>query len=222
MSALAVGLSIDWYADDQSLPELCVKNLPEPRNAPMVGFLTAEGAWIDGFSGWIEDADFLKVLERVEKSPLRLATPAVRKQLEKPAAAVGPAAEKGDWRVVLTAAREAQKSTGACPERDAIAAAEKNARAWAEGELNDVVKLAKTSTDFAGLRKRLGVVKQKFSGEPEAADVDTGMKALQKLVLVREVEATGNPARDLRERHAAPFKDTRWVALFEKPASEQK
>ena len=84
------------------------------------------------------------------------------------------------------------------------------------------MKLAKTSTDPAGLRKRLGVVEQKFASEPEAADVDAGMKALQKLVFVREGEATGNPARDLRERHAAPFKDTRWVALFEKPVSEQK
>ena len=224
MSALAVGLAVDWYAADPAIEELCAKNLPDPRNAPMVGFLTADGVWVDGYSGWIEEVDFLKVLERVEKSPLLLAKPAVRKQLEKHAAAAGPAADKGDWQVVLTAAREARKSTGRCPERDTIVAAETKARAWAAGELDGVVQLAKTSTDLAALRKKLGVVKQKFTGEPEAADADTGMKALQKLALVREVEAAGNPARDLRERHAAPFKDTRWVALFDKPAtaSEQK
>ncbi len=218
MSALVVGLAVDWYTADPTIEQLCAKNLPDPRQAPMVGFLTSDGAWVDGYSGWIEEADFVKVLTRVEKSPLLLATAAVRKQLEKHAAAVGPAADKGDWQTVLIAAREANKSTGRCPERDAIKAAEKKAREWAAAELDAVVQQAKAGGDMAALRKKLGVVKQKFAGEPEAADVDTGMKALQKLTLVREVEATGNPARDLRERHGAPFKDTRWIALFDKPA----
>ena len=217
-----VGLAIDWYDGDRAVYELCVKNLPAPQQAPMVGFLTADGEWVDGFSGWIEPADFVKVLDRVEKSPLLLAKPAVRKQLEKHAATAGPAADKSDWPVVLTAAREARKSTGRCPERDAITTAEIKARAWAAAEIESVVQAAKSSTDLAPLRKKLSAVKQKFPGEPEATDADTGLKALQKLGLVREVEAGGNPARDLRERHAAPFKDTRWVALFEKPAAPEK
>ena len=185
----------------------------------MVAVLTAAGEWVDGFSGWIEQADFVKVLDRVEKSPLLQAKPAVRKQLEKPAAAVGAAADKADWPVVLAAAREARKTNGRCPERDAIIAAEIKARAWAAAEIDSVVQAAKSSADFAPLRKKLAFVKQKFTGEPEATDADTGLKALTKLALVREVEATGNPAKDLRERHAAPFKDTRWVALFEKAAA---
>jgi len=222
ISALTVGVAIDWYSAGPEIEELFAKNLPDPRNAPMVGFLTADGAWVDGFSGWITETDFVKVLERVEQSPLLLATPAVRKRLEKHAATVGPAAEQGNWRVVLAAAREAGKSTGRCPERDAIAAAEKQARTWAAGELDGVVQEAKTGGDLVPLRKRLRVVKDKFAGEPEAADVDTGMAALKKLALVREVEAAGNPARDLRERHAEPFKDTRWVALFDRlPAASE-
>jgi hypothetical protein len=34
-----------------------------------------------------------------------------------------------------------------------------------------------------------------------------------------EVEAAPNPARDLRERSAAPYKGTRWEAVFGKPAT---
>lgn len=162
----------------------------------------------------------MKVLDRVEKSPLLLATPAVRKQLEKHAAAVGPAVEKGTWQVVLAAAREARKSTGSCPERDAIAAAEKTARDWAAGELNAVVQDAKNGGDLVPLRKQLRAVKDKFPDEPESKDVDTGMQALKKLALVREVEAAGNPAANLRERHAEPFKGTRWVAVFDKVPTE--
>src|SRR5262245_11190605 len=217
MSAVAVGLAVEWYSADPAIEDLCMKNLPDPRQAPMVGFLTPEGTWVDGFSGSIDTPAFLKVLERVEQSPLLNAAPAVRKQLEKHAAGVGPACDKGDWQPVLIAAREAKKSYGRCPERDAINAAEKKAREWAATELDAVVQEAKAGGDIAALRKRLGVVKQKFAGEPEAADVDTGLKALTKLTLVRDVEAGGNPARDLRERHRAPFNGTRWTALFDKP-----
>lgn len=222
LSALVVGLAVDWYTADPAIEELCTKNLRDPINAPMVAFLRADGTWVDGFSGWIETPDFLKVLERVEKSPLLEATAAVRKQLDKPAAAVRLATDKGDWQTVLIAAREEKKSIGRCPERDAIRAAEKKARDWAAGELDGVVQQAKAGGDLAALHKKLGVVKQKFAGEPEAADVDIGTKALQKLALMREVEAAGNPARDLRERNAAPFKGTRWVALFDKPAPADK
>jgi hypothetical protein len=54
MSAVAVGLAVEWYSADPAIEELCAKNLPDPRQAPMVGFLTPEGSWVDGFSGWIE------------------------------------------------------------------------------------------------------------------------------------------------------------------------
>ena len=220
LGGMAVGLASDCDKPDETVRNVLREKLPGASTLPFVGFLTADGLWIDGFSGYKDEAEVAAVLARVEKSPLLDAAPAVRKALEKHAAAVGPAADKGDWQPVLVAAREAKKSTGRCPERDAIAAAEKKAREWAAAELDAVVQQAKSGGDLAAARKKLGVVRQKFAGEPEAADVDTGMNAMQKLQLVREVEATGNPARDLRERNAAPFKDTRWTAIFDKPASD--
>jgi hypothetical protein len=218
MTALAVGLAVDWYEADPAILELCTKNLPEPLNAPMVAFVTCDGTFVDGFSGWIESPDFVKVLARVEQSPLLDAAPAVRKQLEKPAAAASAAAAKGDWKVVLAAARDARKTTGRCAERKAIGDAEQQARAWAEAQLAGAAKDAAGGGDLAPLRKQLASVKQQFVGEPEAADAETGTKALQRLQVVREVEAAPNPARDLRERSAAPFQGTRWAAIFAKPA----
>jgi hypothetical protein len=218
MAALAVGLAVDWYEGDPAILELCTKNLPEPLNAPMVAFLTSDGTFVDGFAGWIEPPDFVKVLARAEASPLLLASPAVRKQLEKPAAAATAAAAKGERKAVLAAARDARRTTGRCAERKAIADAEQQARAWAEAQLAGVAQQAAAGGDLAPLRKQLAAVKQQFAGEPEAADADTGTKALQRLQVVREVEAAPNPARDLRERSAAPFRGTRWEAIFAKPA----
>jgi len=218
IQALAVGLAANCDAAEQVVADLLHANLPGAQSLPFVALLTPDGRWIDGYSGWIEEPELLQRLTMAEKSPLLEAATAVRKQLGKHAATVGPAAEKGDWQTVLVAAREEKKSTGRCPERDVIRAAEKKAREWAAAELDGVVQQAKAGGDIVALRKKLGVVKQKFAGEPEAADVETGLKALQKLTLVREVEAGGNPAKDLRERNKAPFKDTRWFALFDKPA----
>ena len=70
------------------------------------------------------------------------------------------------WQPVLIAAREERKSVGRCPERDVIRAAEKKAREWAAAELDGVVQQAKAGGDIVAMRKRLGVVKQKFAGEP--------------------------------------------------------
>lgn len=218
LAALTVGLAVDCDAPEDPLGDLLREKLPGATMLPFIGFFTCDGQWIDGFSGYKDEAAVIEVLSRVERSTLLDAVPAVRKQLEKAAAAVGPAADKGDWAAVLVAAREARKSWGRCSERTAITTAEKQARAWAAYELDAAVQEAKAGGDLPALRKRLAVVKQKFAGEPEAVDADTGLKALQKLALVREVETTGNAARDLRERHAAPFKDTRWTAVFEKPA----
>ena len=218
LAALTVGLAVDWYAAEPAIEELCAKNLPEPRKAPMVGFLTPDGRWVDGYSGWLEEPEFLKVLARAEASPLLLATPAVQKQLAKLAPAATAAAAKGNWKTVLAAAREARKSTGRCAERTAIAEAQQQARAWAETQLAAVAQTAASGGELAPLRKQLAAVEQHFAGEPEAADADTGTKALQRLQVVREVEALPNPARDLRERSAAPYHGTRWEAVFARPA----
>jgi hypothetical protein len=220
IGALAIGLAADCDAPEQEVDEVLHKNLPGASTLPFVGFLTFDGEWIDGASGYLEPAELQALLDRVEKSPLLDAKPAVRKQLEKPAATATAAAAKSDWKAVLVAAREAAKSTGRCPERTAIRAAEQQARAWATGELDGVVKDAAAGAELPPLRKRLAAVRGHFAGEPEAADVDTGLKALQRLQVVREVEAAPNPARDLRERSAAPYQGTRWTAVFTKPAAD--
>jgi hypothetical protein len=214
---LAVGLAADCDAAEEAVEQMFRTNLPDASTLPFVALLTPDGRWIEGASGAQDSTALSLMLGRAEQSPLLDAAAAVRKQLEKPAAAATAAAAKGDWNPVLAAAREARKSTGRCPERTAIADAEKQARTWAEAQLAAAVASAAAGGDLAPLRKQLAAVKQHFAGEPEAADAENGAKALQRLQTVREVEAGGNPARDLRERSAAPWKGTRWEAVFAKP-----
>jgi len=215
----AVGLAADCDNPEESIAAILTAGLPDASMLPFVAFLTPAGEWICGASGRQDEKALLALFDQASKSPLLLATPAVRKALEKHAASAAAAAAKADWKTVLTAAREAKKSTGRCPERTTIAAAEKQARNWAAGELDTIARAAAAGDDLAALGKRLAAVKAPFAGEPEAADADAGLKALQKLAFVREVEAGGNPAKDLRPRSAEPFKGTRWAALFDKPTT---
>lgn len=214
IGALAIGLAADCDEPESDLQTLLRTNLPDAKTLPFVAFLTPEGTWVDGGSGYQDVAEMLAMIERASTSPLMNAKPDVRKALEKPAAAATAAAAKADWKTVLAAAREAKKSTGRCAERTAIADAEKLARDWAASECDTIVRDAAAGGDLPALRKRLAAVKAPFTGEPEAADCDVGQKALQRLQTVREVEAGGNPAKDLRPRSAEPFKGTRWTALF--------
>ena len=220
MADLAVGLAADCDAPESGIGEILHANLPNASTLPFLGFLTPDGLWIDGASGFQDEAAMLALIERVAKSPLLDAKPAVRKQLEKPAATAAAAAAKSDWKTVLVAVREAGKSTGRCPERQAIRAAEEQARAWAMAQLDAAVQEAAAGGDLAAVRKRLTAVKQHFAGEPEGADAETGSKAVLRLQTVREVEANPNPARDLRERSAVPYKGTRWAAIFAKPSDK--
>jgi len=215
----AIGLAADCDNPEESVTAIMTAGLPDASMLPFVAFLTPAGEWICGASGYQDERALLALLDQASKSPLLLATPAVRKALEKPAAAVAVALPKSDWKVILQAARDAARSTGRCTERTTIAAAEKQARTWAAGELDAIARAAAAGDDVAALRKRLAAVKAPFAGEPEAADVDAGLKALQKLAFVREVEADGNPAKDLRPRSAEPFKGTRWATVFDKPTT---
>lgn len=74
--------------------------------------------------------------------------------------------------------------------------------------------LAAAGGELLPRRKPMAPVQQHFGSGPEDADAVTGAKALQRLQVVREVEAAPNPAKDLRPRSAEPFKGTRWSALF--------
>jgi len=217
LSALVVGLAQDWEKPEAAIEELFAKNLPDAKSYPLVAFITVDGKWIEGYSGWLAEPDVLKMLARVEASPLLQAEPAVQKLLAKLAVAATAAVSKEDWKAVLASAREAAKSTGRCADRTAIRAAEKQARAWANGQLEASVQSASSGGDLAPIRRQLAAIKTHFVGEPEGADAETGIKAVQRLTTVREVEANPNPARDLRERSAAPYAGTRWAAIFVKP-----
>jgi hypothetical protein len=138
----------------------------------------------------------------------------VKRAIEKLAATVETALQKSDWKVILQAARQASKMPGRCSERAPIAEAVKQARQWAADEFDAIVQAAAAGGDLTPLRKRLGIVRQHFAGEPEAVEVDVGMKALQRLQLVREIEVAPNPAKDLRPRSAEPYKGTRWAGVF--------
>ncbi|MEO6594262.1 MAG: hypothetical protein ABIP94_05875 [Planctomycetota bacterium] len=216
LGKLAVGLAADCDAPEDGIEGILHEHLPGASTLPFAAFLTEDGVWIDGFSGYKDTADFVQMLAAVEKSPLLEATPAVRKQLEKPAKTATAAAERGDWKVVLGTVREAGKSSGRCEEREAIKAAEKKAREWVAAQFDAVVVAATSGADLAPARKQLAAVKDHFAGEPEAADAEVGRKALIRLTQIRDAEARPNPAKDLREKAAAMFEGARWATIFAK------
>ncbi len=219
LGELAIGFAADCDEPDGNIDILIHDNLPNASTLPFVAFLTPDGQWVCGASGYQEIDAMRALLDQAAASTLMDAKPEVRKALEKHAAAAAAALAKSDWKLVLAAAREAKKSTGRCPERKTIVEAERKARAWAVAEFESIVQAANAGGELVSLRKRLTAMKAPFAGEPEALDCDAGLKALQRLQVVREVEAGGNPAKNLRPRSAEPFKGTRWTALFEPPVA---
>jgi hypothetical protein len=219
IASLAVGLAADCDAPEDAVEELMRAHLGGATMLPFAGFVTHDGKWVGGFSGNQDAAAFAGVLASAEKSPLLDATAAVRKQLEKPAKTATAAAARGDWKSALGAVREAGKSTGRCPERDRIKAADRQAREWAAAQFAAAVEEAGSGGDLAPARKRLAEIKRHFAGEPEAAEAELGSKAVQRLTQIRDAETLPNPARDLRDKAAAMFQGTRWAAIFVKPAN---
>jgi hypothetical protein len=220
IAAAAIGLAADCDAPEESVEALMQANLAGATGLPFVGFLTPDGAWIDGYSGYREGPALLEVLAKAAKSPLLDATTAVRKQLEKLAKGATAAAEKSNWKVVLAAARDAGKSVGRCEERSAIRAAEQQARAWAAGELDAAVQAARAGGDLAPVRKRLAEVRRQFGDEPENADAEQGQKAVLRLTQIRDAETNPNPKRDLREKAAEMFAGSRWATIFDRAAAK--
>jgi len=218
IAALAVGLATDCDRPEQEVASLLVANLPGAGTLPFVAFVTPELKWIEGFSGYRDEGAFLKVLDTAEKSPLLNASEEGRKKLAGLVEKAGKAAEKGEWKGVLAACREGADVTGRCPERVQIDALEKKARAWVGDKFAAAVRTAQEGGDLAEARKALHEVKKQFAGEPESADADTGLKALQRLSNIRDAEsgkASINPA-GLREKATRDSKGSRWAAAFEK------
>jgi hypothetical protein len=222
LSALAIGLASDCDAPEGSVEEIMRAKLPGATGLPFVAFLTPDGVWVDGYSGYKDAPALLEVINTVEKSPLLDATPAVARRLEKVAKAATDAAEKGNWKAVLAAAREAGKSTGRCPERTAIKAAERQAREWAAEQFETAVQTARSGGDLAPVRKSIADVRRHFADEPEGEEAETGRKAVLRLTQIRDAEGRPNPKRDLRETAAETFAGSRWATIFDRPPAAGK
>jgi hypothetical protein len=119
----------------------------------------------------------------------------------------------------MRAAQAAARTTGRCPERETLAELVQKARAWAAEQFGAAVRMARTGGDLKEPRKVLGNVKRAFSGQPEAADADTGLKALRRLSQIVSIESRPSPPAGLREKAAEKYEGTRWASVFE-PAEE--
>jgi len=215
IGALAVGLAADCDAPEHEVQEIMKANVTG-QVLPFVGFISHDGKWVDGFSGFKDLEGFLKVLETADQSPLLNATDAVRKKITALAKIAEKAAERGDWKAVMKASRDASKMTGRCPERQVLAALVKQAREWAAARFDAIVQDARSGRDPAELSKALNEVKRHFLGEPEAAEADAGLKAVQKLSQVVAAESSEKPVEGAREKAAAACEGTRWAGIFEK------
>jgi hypothetical protein len=215
IAPLAVGLAADCDSPESEVEQIMAKNLSGANTLPFAGFLTHDLKWVSGFSGYKDEAAFAAFVESAEKSPLLEATEAVRKKLAELAAKAGKAAEKGEWKAVLAAGREADATSGRCPDRAALAEAVKKARAWAEERFGEAIAVAREGKDLAEARKALEAVRKQFSGEPEAAEADAGFKALTRLGNIRAMEEkkSGDP-KALREKAAKDHEGSRWAAVF--------
>jgi hypothetical protein len=215
-----VGLAADCDSPEADVQSLMAKSLPGASMLPFAGFVTPELLWVGGFSGYKDEGAFLKVLDAVEKNPALDATDAVKKKLGALADRGAKAAEKGDWKSVLAAVREGAETAGRCPERARLGDLLKKARAWAEGRLASVVADVRKGGDLPAARGVLNEVKKQMAAEPEAADADTGLKALQRLSNIRSVEEGGKGVspEGLREKAAREYAGTRWAAAFGKEA----
>ena len=218
IAALAVGLAADCDKPESDAQKLVRDNLPNANVLPFAGFLTHDLKWIAGFSGGKNEAAFVAILDAVDKSPLLEASPAGKKKLAGLVEKAGKAAEKGEWKAVLAACHEGSDVSGRCEERTQLDALVGKAREWATGRFAAALKIAQEGGDLVESRKVLNEVKKHFSGEPESADAETGLKALAKLSTVRTAEEGGTAPAGYREKAAADFKDTRWAAAFEKKA----
>lgn len=58
LADLAVGLASNCDAPEQSVEQLMRANLPNARTLPFVAFVSHDGKWVRGFSGFRDAAKF--------------------------------------------------------------------------------------------------------------------------------------------------------------------
>ena len=219
LPTFAIGLAADCDRPESDIEKIMRTNLPNASTLPFAGFVTHDGKWVEGFSGFKNAGDFKKIMEKAEATPHLQATKAVRKKLAKLAATAGQAAKRDNWKAVLKAGQAADKTVGRCPERNAIADLVQKARAWAAQQFEQAVKTAKSGGDLTAATKALSNLRRNFAGQPEADDASKGIEALRRLAKIVDAEAGDTPPpASAREKAAARFKDTRWAAIFARPS----
>jgi len=213
-----VGLAADCDAPEREVEKIMSSNLAGATTLPFVAILTHDLKWVGGWSGY-KDASFVeKALDDAKASPLLQASEAVRKKMQGLVGAAKKAVEKGDWKSVLKAGKDADALDGRCAERDEIGAAVKAARDWGERTLASVADAVKAGGDRVEAKKTLNEVLKQFGAEPEGEDAKQGLKAIDRLgniVGVEEGKGGLNPA-GLREKAAKDYEKGRWKAIFEK------
>ena len=216
IAELAVGLAADCDRPERSVEAIMRANLAGANMLPFVGFVTHDGKWVGGFSGYKNASAFLRTLARAEDTPHLKASPAVRKKLAALVATSEKAAAKGNWKSVVRSVHTAEKTSGRCPERNALAALMAKARTWAETQLAAAVKSARKGDDLKKVRGVLREVKSHLAGEPESKDAAKGILATVKLGKILEAESGGKPPpAGGRPQAARKYKGTRWASLFE-------
>jgi len=214
MQDLVVGLAANCDAPESEVSKIMHENLKGAGTLPFVGFVTHDGKWVGGFSGYKDTEAFVKVLAAAEETPYLQATKAVRAKLATLSEKAAKAAEQPDWKTVVAVAKDAAKTTGRCPERTAIVATMKKAQAWAAGKMDEAIKAAQAG-NVAPANEALAEVRKCFMGEPEGADAETGIKAVKRLSTILEAEAKGTASASSRDRARKEFNETRWMAIFE-------
>jgi len=221
IASLAVGLAANCDAPEGDVATIMRENLKGASTLPFAGFITPQGKWVAGFSGFKDEGGFVKILDEVEASPVLQASEADKKKIAALGEKAGKAAEKSEWKSVLAAAKEAKEINGRCDARKTIDGFVAKAREWATSQFDAAVKAAQGGGDLAEPRRILGDVKKQFPGEPEAAEAEAGLKALTKLSNLQAAEAAPNAQPGLREKVKKEFAASRWGAIFDpKPAEE--
>jgi len=208
-----------WYLAFAHFPahprQIMREHLAGAQMLPFVALVTHDGKWVGGFSGFKQPAEFLRILEAAEKSPLLQASEATRKKLKTLVERSEKSAAAGNWKGVMRNVQSARKLSGRCPERTALYAIADQARAWANAQFATAIRLAQTGGDLKEALKAISEVRKHFTKEPEADDAALGLKAIRRVEQIRKIEGEGEPDTELRRKSAEKYKDTRWTAAFE-------
>ena len=117
MGTLAIGLASDCDSPESDVQQIMRANLPNATGLPFVAFITHDGKWVEGYSGFKSAGDFSKIMQKADKTPYLQASKATRKKIANIVKRADTAAARGDWKSVVKGSKAAAKMAGRCPER---------------------------------------------------------------------------------------------------------